>query len=77
MKGVIRIIANVLYVLSFCGVILAGVLGAIYELIGHAKFEQMLSSLGVSNGFKRFWIFSIIMLLFLVITRFIKVKLSL
>ena len=75
MKEVFKKIVQVEHVLSFCGVKLVGVLGAIYEIIGHAKFEQILSTIGISKGFERIWIVSAIMLLLLIITYFIKAKL--
>lgn len=75
MKEIIKMIVQVVYVLSFCGVILSGVLGAVYEIIGHAKFEQVLSAIGISKGFERIWVVSAIMLLLLIATYFIKTKL--
>ena len=75
MKDVIKMIVQVIHFLSFCGVILAGILGVIYEIIGHAKFEQILSTIGITKGFERIWTASAVMLLLLIITHFIKVKL--
>ena len=75
MKEIIKIIVQVVHVLSFCGVILSGILGAVYEIIGHAKFEQVLSAIGISKGFERIWVVSAIMLLLLITTYFIKTKL--
>ena len=68
-------IVQVVHILSFCGVILSGILGAVYEIIGHAKFEQVLSAIGISKGFERIWVVSAIMLLLLITTYFIKTKL--
>lgn len=75
MKEIIKMIVQVVYVLSFCGVILSGVLGAVCEIIGYAKFEQVLSAIGISKGFERYWLVSAIMLLLLITTYFIKAKL--
>lgn len=75
MKEIIKMIVQVVHVLSFCGVILSGILGAVYEIIGHAKFEQVLSAIGISKGFERIWVVSAIMLLLLITTYFIKAKL--
>lgn len=75
MKEIIKVIVQVVHVLSFCGVILSGILGAVYEIIGHAKFEQVLSAIGISKGFERIWVVSAIMLLLLITTYFIKTKL--
>ncbi len=66
---------QVVHVLSFCGVLVCGVLGVVYEIIGHAKFEQALSAIGISKGFERFWVVSAIMLFLLITTYFIKIKL--
>lgn len=74
MKEIMKVIIQVIYVLSFCGVILSGVLGAVYEIIGYAKFEQILSTIGLSKGFERVWIVSTIMLFLLITTYFIKAK---
>jgi hypothetical protein len=75
MKEILKMIVQVVHVLSFCGVILSGILGAVYEIIGHAKFEQVLSAIGISKGFERIWVVSAIMLLLLITTYFIKAKL--
>ena len=75
MKEILKMIVQVVHVLSFCGVILSGTLGAVYEIIGHAKFEQVLSAIGISKGFERIWVVSAIMLLLLITTYFIKAKL--
>ena len=75
MKETIKMIVHAVHILSFCGVIFSGVLGAVYEIMGHAKFEQVLSAMGISKGFERIWVVSAIMLLLLIITYFIKAKL--
>lgn len=75
MRVIIEIIVQVVHVLSFCLLMFVGVLGAVYEIIGHAKFEKILSLIGVSKGFERIWIVGIIMLLLFITTYFIKVKL--
>lgn len=74
MKEAFKIIVQVVRILSFGGVIFTGVLGVLYEILGHAKFEQILSTIGISNGFERTWIVSAIMLIVLVVTCFIKVN---
>lgn len=76
MKVNIKLIVQAVHVLSFCGVILSGVLGAVYEIIGHAEFEQMLSVIGISQGFERIWVVSAIMLVLLITTNIIKTKVS-
>ena len=68
MKELVRIIVQVMHFLSFCGVMLTGGLGVMYEIIGHAKFEQMVSAIGISKGFEKIWIVSAILLLLLMVT---------
>ena len=75
MKEILKIIVQIVHVLSFCGVMLSGILGTVYEIIGHAKFEQLLSAIGISHGFERIWVVSAIMLFLLITTYFIKAKL--
>ncbi len=75
MKEIIKMIVLVVHVLSFCGVIFSGILGAVYEIIGHARFEQVLSAIGISKGFEQVWVVSAIMMLLLITTYFIKAKL--
>ena len=37
-----------------------GGLGVVYELLGHAKFEKILSVIGITNGFNKIWAVSIV-----------------
>lgn len=57
------------------GLLLCGALGVVYEIIGPAKYEQLLSSFGISNGFERTWLWAVMMLILLLSTHFIKAKL--
>ena len=75
MKRTVKIIVNTVQIISFCGVMLTGVLGAIYEILGNGKFEQMLSVIGLPNGFEWTWVIGAIMLLLLILTYIIKGKL--
>lgn len=75
MKEFIKMLVQVVHVFSFFGVILVGVLGVIYEIIGHAKFEDMLSKCGVSKGFEYVWTVGIIMLFLLIVSYFVRTKL--
>ena len=61
-------IGKVLVAISIIGAIIVGLLGALYEMVGHAKFEQLLSSIGISNGFRLLWIFGIVVLILLIIS---------
>ena len=74
MKKAIRTIIQVLHILSFCGLMLAGLLGVVYEIIGYAKFQHILSQIGVSNGFQLTGYIGGASLLILIATHFIKAK---
>ena len=74
MKKIIKIIVQVLYVFSFVGLILSCVLGVVYDIVGHTKFEQTLSAIGISNGYVRGAAFILIMLFLHIATLFIKSK---
>lgn len=74
MKNIFRTIVEMVNILSFGGVMLCGVFGVLYELIGHPKFEQVLSVIGISNGFECCWIFGTVMIVLLAITSSIKKK---
>lgn len=54
--------------LSIIGTIIVGIFGAVYEIVGHAKFEQLLSSIGISNGFRLFYLFGTVVLILLIIS---------
>lgn len=75
MKVIFTNFIYIVHILSLCGVIFSGILGAIYDIIGPAKFECMLSKIGIPNGYDRLWVVSAIMLLLLIITYFIKARL--
>ena len=75
MKDVIKTFVQIVHILSFGGLLLCGALGVVYEIIGPAKYEQLLSSFGISNGFERTWLWAVMMLILLFSTHFIKAKL--
>ena len=75
MREMSKIIVQVVHVIAFWLLMLYGVLGAIYEIIGAGKFEEILAVIGISNGFERFRIIGAILCLLLITTYFIKVKL--
>ena len=75
MKDVIKTGVQIVHILSFCGTLLCGVLGVVYEIIGPVKYKQLLSSFGISNGFERTWIWAVVMLILLLSTHFIKAEL--
>jgi hypothetical protein len=75
-KDVVLFVVNVIYILAFIGVLVAGIIAALYELIGHAKFQELLNTIGISNGFECCWKVSIILVLVLVCAHFAKVALA-
>ena len=76
MINIIRMLVNTLHVISFCLLMLLGLVGVIYEIVGHRKFVQTLSAMGLSNGFEWVWILGAVVLIILMITYFIKNKLN-
>lgn len=68
-------VVQIVYILSFCGTLLFGMLGVVCEIIGYGKYNQWLSLFGVSNGFERTWLWAAVMLILLISTHFIKAKL--
>ena len=74
MKEVIRIAVKIIHIVSMCGCGLAVVLGCVYEIVGHAKYEQMLATIGINNGFKKIWIYGAIVLGVFIITWLLKQK---
>jgi len=50
------------------------VLGVLYEIIGHAKFDQLLSKFGIVKGFEFVWVVGVITISLLIITSFLKAK---
>lgn len=73
-KDVIKTVVQIVHILSFCGTLLCGVLGVVYEIIGPVKYKQLLSSFGISKGFERTWIWAVVMLILLLSTHFILIK---
>ena len=74
MKEFIRNIVNITHIISFCMLLVIGVMGVIYELIGHVRFERLLKTIGVSNSFDKFWILGVVVFFVLLITYFLKAK---
>ena len=50
-------------ILSLCGMMLIGLIGVIYELLGHGHFQKLCNSLGIPDSFRLVWICGIITLL--------------
>ena len=74
MKHILGMIVRIIHILSICSLVLLWILSVIYEIVGHVKFERILSAIGISNGFKWLWIASAIALALFVLSFFIKKK---
>lgn len=71
---IIKLITDVIYAISLCGVLIAGALGAVYEIVGYAKFQDILSRMGIAKGFERIWAISGMLLCLFIVTYFLKTK---
>lgn len=74
MKHILGMIVRIIHILSICSLVLLWILSVVYEIVGHAKFELILSAIGISNGFKWTWIAIAIAVALFVLTFFIKKK---
>lgn len=72
MKETVKVIINVTYYFSLIGVILSGLIGAVYELIGFELFEKILLSMGLKNGFNKMQIVGFVFLGLLLLTFIVK-----
>ncbi len=68
MKNVVKVIIYALHYVSIFGVILSGLIGVVYELIGFEIFENLLMSIGIEDGFNIIQTIGFIFLGLLVIT---------
>ena len=74
MRTIIKVLINTIHGFSFCMMVLLWVIGAIEEIIGPVKFEQICSAVGISNGVKCYWIIGTIVIILISTTYLIKVK---
>lgn len=74
MKEVLRIILLITNIISFALVLLFGVTGIIYELLGAANYEKMLKKLKIPWSFERIWLFMFVCLIILIITYILRKK---
>ncbi len=68
MKNVVKVMIYALHYVSIFGVILSGLIGVVYELIGFEIFENLLMSIGIEDGFNIIQTMGFIFLGLLVIT---------
>ena len=76
MKGVIKIIINVLHIISFVGLAFSGLIGTIFELVGWGIIDRIFSKIGISRVFELCMIIGTISLTILIVTYFIKTKIN-
>ena len=76
MKEVLREVVKIVYAILSGGAALVVILSIICELVGVAKYEKLLSILGISNGFEKTFIFSGIIVFFWIMSYMIKNKMG-
>ena len=72
MNRLFRRFAGAVSTLALCGGLLVGLLGAVYELFGPVRFEEMASALGIADGYRCMWILGAIVLGLCIIACLIK-----
>lgn len=75
MKEAFRIILLIINMVSFVFVLLFGITGIIYELLGPAYYEKMLEELKIPWSFEYIWLFMFACLIILIISYFLRKKL--
>lgn len=75
MKEALRIILLIINMVSFVFVLLFGITGIIYELLGHAYYGKMLEELKIPWSFEYIWLFMFACLIILIISYFLRKKL--
>lgn len=73
MNRLLRLLARIVNILALCGALLIGLLGAVYELFGPVRFEEIAAALGIADGYRCLWILGAIVLGLLIATCLIKV----
>ena len=72
MNRLLRLLARIVNILALCGALLMGLLGAVYELFGPVRFEEIAATLGIADGYRCLWILGAIVLGLLIATCLIK-----
>lgn len=75
MREITKVILLMINIISFVFVLLFGITGMIYELLGHAYYEKMLEELKIPWSFEYIWLFMLECLIILIITYFLRKKL--
>lgn len=74
MKEIIKIILLIVNIVSFIIIAIIGILGILSEILGPAKFDDLLQSLNIPLKFNILWKLSIIFIPILIITFVIRNK---
>ena len=76
MKKVIKTVLKVINIVSTLLVFLFGASGIIFDLFGPATYEKMLQKIGVIWSFERVWVFMFVCLIIMIISYFLRKKIS-
>lgn len=74
MIKIVTMIVNAVYNFSIYVLIVLGIVGVLYEIVGYGKFQMIFATLGIENGFKFIWILGTIVIGLLVLTWIVKYK---
>ena len=79
MKSVMPIIKTIvkwINAASLIGMMLTGLVGVSYDLLGSGKFDKVCTFLGIQNGFKLVWVFGSVMLFLFTVSHVLKNRLD-
>lgn len=76
MRKVIKKIASVAQIVLTAACFLVACIGAVYEFVGHKKFEELLLMFGIFNGFDTFVIISVIIIVLEITICFVNSKIQ-
>lgn len=74
MRAIVKILVNIIHNLSLCILVLLWIIGAIDEIVGAKKTEQIFSAIGLPNSFISYWILCITVLIISFVTYNLKIK---
>ncbi len=74
MRNIVRIFLLIVNYISFALVLLFGLSGVIYEILGPARYEKILAKLKIPWSFDRVWSFMFICLIIMILTYFLRKK---
>lgn len=74
MKDAIGMILLIINIVLFVLVLLFGITGVIYEILGPAGYEKVIARLKIPWSYERIWSFMFVCLIVLIITYFLRKK---